>query len=194
MEITATIVADLNATAEPTKTAAFKAVYQAYFKPILRFALNMTQSKEASEEIVHDAFLSVWQQAVFNDAKHVKAHLYVVTRFLSANYLKKESKRDRREKLFVEQPNSPLTVFNDPQVASMIDEMEAALAALSPVHQHIFRLSYKEGYKANEAAKILNMNLGSFGNQKARILQFLKSKKRAFGTGHLLLLLISRLL
>ncbi|MHA8060339.1 RNA polymerase sigma factor [Aquirufa beregesia] len=61
---------------------AFEIIYKRYFKYLYRYVNYSLGVKEDSEEIIHDLFLSLWQNRKKNLIGDLKVYLYVSTRNL----------------------------------------------------------------------------------------------------------------
>ena len=75
--------------------SAFKSLYQQYMFPLFQFAFSFLHSKEASEEVVNDVFLRLWQKRHNLDSvNNIKLYLYGGVRKGCLNHLKKQKKTE----------------------------------------------------------------------------------------------------
>ncbi|NII26119.1 RNA polymerase sigma factor [Pseudoflavitalea sp. X16] len=192
MEISEHIIKQLSTGSEDSRAAAFRVIFKFHFKSLLRFAIHLTQSPQTAEEIVQDAFLKTWQHRVFNDANHVKAYLYLTTRHMAINYLRRQ-KPNEKKALSVDFSASPdLTLLAQPDHAKgLIAEIDQELAHLSPAHQNIFHLTCVEGYNSKETGILLNMGAGTVRNKMVEIKRFLRGSKRILGASQIILSFLS---
>jgi RNA polymerase sigma-70 factor (ECF subfamily) len=69
-------------------TKAFEVIYTKYFKYLYRYVHHSLGSKEDSEEILHDLFLSIWQNRSNKLILDLRVYLYVSARNLINRHLR----------------------------------------------------------------------------------------------------------
>ena len=67
---------------------AFELIYNKYFKYLYRYVNHSLGSKEDSEEILHDLFLSIWQNRSNKQILDLRVYLYVSARNLINRHLR----------------------------------------------------------------------------------------------------------
>ena len=71
--------------------ASLKMLYSHYYKALVAFSAQMVEHQEAAEELVQDAFVSLWQQRnTFQSAATLRAYLYNTVRNKSISWLRHE--------------------------------------------------------------------------------------------------------
>lgn len=154
--------------------AAYRELFNRFYKPLLQFATAFTKSAEAAEEAVSDVFINIWERRRQLDAiENLKVYLYVSTRNASLKYLLKQQKQASvsLDDLVME-PESPAP---DPEQALLTAEMAAqaqqAIQQLPPRCKLVFKLIREDGLRYKEVAQILNISVKTIDNQLAIALQ-----------------------
>ena len=67
----------------------FEYLFRNYYTQLCRFSMKYVREKEATEEIVQDIFLYLWEKRhSLNIHQSLKAYLYTAVRNRSLNYIK----------------------------------------------------------------------------------------------------------
>jgi RNA polymerase sigma-70 factor (ECF subfamily) len=149
---------------------AYEKLYHLLFPSLFSISFSILQNKEASEEIVSDVFLKIWnsrQKLVQLDA--VLMYIFRITK----NAALTEQDRQRKNKLVdISSVNDEVFLrFEDPEQKLISSEMQAGLNAaihsLPPQCQTIFHLVKEEGLKYREVAEILDLSVNTVRNQLA---------------------------
>lgn len=154
--------------------AAYRELFDRYYKPLLQFATAFTKSKEAAEEAVSDVFISIWERRrQLDDIDNLKVYLYVSARNAALKYLLKQQKQTSvaLDDLVME-PESPAP---DPEqvllTAEMAAQVQRAIQQLPPRCKLVFKLIREDGLRYKEVAQILNISVKTIDNQLAIALQ-----------------------
>lgn len=149
-------------------TAAYKQLFLLYHKRLLSFSFTITHSKESSEEVVSDVFMRIWSnRKTLPTIENFHLYIYIVTKNLSINRFLKEKK----ERAFsLDEVKIDITgIYADPEqlmiTAEMHKRIQAAIQALPPKCQLIFKLIREDGLKYKEVAELLNLSLKTIENQ-----------------------------
>src|SRR5437016_4397907 len=108
--------------------AEFRDAYRAHKDVLYRFVRRMTNSAEAAEEIVHDAFLAVWRStSTFDSARGtLRSFLLGVARNLALQYLRRERPYDElQEEAAIAAPIDLAGVERTECVARAVAELPA---------------------------------------------------------------------
>lgn len=147
---------------------ALKMLYDELGDKLLELAIAIVSSRELAEEIVEDVFMKIWKKRErFGNISDPKWYLYVTTRNISLNYLKKYR---RFSWLDVEEINTPqLTVDATPEdlmiTSEVMNKINGAINDLPPQCRLIFKLVKEDGLKYREAAVLLNISEKTVENQ-----------------------------
>jgi RNA polymerase sigma factor (sigma-70 family) len=133
-----------------------------YSKPLVRYAIGMIKDKVAAQEIVQQCLLQLVRQEPTPPRDAIQVWLYRECRERCLDVYRKNLK-----------PGSPSepAVFLDPMLESntavTLDKsspLTKAARDLSPRHQEIFWLRYRDGLSPQEIADVLNLTPGHVGS------------------------------
>lgn len=154
--------------------AAFGEFYDRFSRPLFATALRIVQDSAEAQDIVHDAFVVVWEKASTFEAQRGSAFSWVVTLVRNRAIDRVRSRRRRNELLSASVP-ADLGYHDDAQSrpadsqATAGDDARAvrtAIAALAPDQQKALELAFFGGLTQEEIARSLGEPLGTV---KARI-------------------------
>jgi RNA polymerase sigma-70 factor (ECF subfamily) len=147
---------------------ALKEFYQLHFFKLYQFAYSFVHSKEASEEIVNDVFLAVWQKKhTLSTINNIQVYLYVSVKNASLNYLRKNN-------LFTPVSIDDLNVDHFPLVADpelllsqreLQQQIREAIEQLPPRCRLIFKLVKEDGLSYKQVAAILDISAKTVDSQ-----------------------------
>lgn len=143
----------------------FRGLYEKYARGLWAYVARMTRNPTASDDIVQEAFLRVYQAAALTDATddHRRRYLYVV----ATNLVRRRGRMDAPEHDGGEEPSDD---------GANVDEQLAvrqALDALPPVEQQALWLTYVERWSSRELAAML-------GYRDASMRQVITRARRRF--------------
>lgn len=160
---------------------AFEAIFNKYNSKLYFYALGYLQSKEEAEEVVQNAFVSLWEyRQMLNELLSLKNFLYKCVVNHIYNHLKHEAvhKKYLAHTLSVqdeadEQMEDEI-LHNDLQ-----RNLNSLIEYLPPQQQVIFKMSRIEGLSHSEIAQKLGLSIRSVENQVYRALKFIKENLKA---------------
>lgn len=129
----------------------FNEAVKEYTKNVFRFLYKSLKDKEATNDIVQDCFLKLWQNRNQVDERKIKSWLFTVAHHAMINYLKVES---RKTTLNEHTDGNQVFQKHDFDLKSII---EKALNNLPSIQKSIILLRDLEGYEYKEIAKILEI-------------------------------------
>lgn len=150
---------------------ALAALYDRYAPALLGLVMRIVRDQADAEAVLMKAFLQAWRSADSFDAERgsVIGWLTIIARSRALDFVRTESRRERREPLN-EDREAPLvlvddSVHADPSAAVEAQEtrqtVEAALASLQPAQRAAIELAYFEGLTHVEVAERLAEPLGT---------------------------------
>ena len=149
---------------------AYKELFVSTHEHLQRFALSILRSKEDSEEVVSDFFISVWQKrAALLDIENLKLYFFVSIKNISINKLrqKKRAIASFNEEYLVHF-KSP---FFDPAELLLskeaVSKILVAINDLPPKCKLIFRLIKEDNLKYAEVADLLSISVKTVEAQMA---------------------------
>ena len=149
---------------------AYKELFLSLYPALFNFISGIIKTKPASEEIISDVFMKIWEKRQDLDLiVNLKVYCYVIAKNLSLNYLEKQK---RYPLLNIEDFSDSLTdVFIDPEqlmiTSEMMDRIKMAIDALPARCKMIFSLVRENDFKYKEAAEIMNISVKTVENQLA---------------------------
>lgn len=162
---------------------AFDALFMAYHHQIFLYCLNFTKSKEVSEEIMQDTFITIWKKRTLIDVEQsLEGLLFKISKDLSLNYLKKVL----REKCFMETMHALHTFsqnFTENSVASneCYHIATEAINNLPAKQRMIFKMNRFMGFSYETIADKLGISKNTVKVQLVRANKSLKKVFAAYG-------------
>ncbi|HEY0677637.1 MAG TPA: RNA polymerase sigma-70 factor [Chitinophagaceae bacterium] len=156
---------------------AFAFIFAIYYPSLCYFA-NQFIIRTVAEEIIQDAFITLWQKhTAFHCQRSIKTFLYVVTRNACINFLKQWQRQKKYEELWAfrwkEESEDERFEMN---AGEMFENIHAAIQTLPSQCRKIISLSYLNGLKNQEIADQLQLSVQTVKNQKQRGVQLLKKR------------------
>jgi len=140
----------------------FKEFYYAQFFKLYQFAYSFVRSREASEEIVNDVFLGLWQKKeTITAINNIQVYLYVAVKNACLNYL-------NRNHIPVPVSLDDLSVDHFPLVPGperlfvqreLQQQVREAIEQLPPRCRLIFKLVKEDGLSYKQVASVLELSV-----------------------------------
>ena len=142
-----------------------ESLYRNCFRQLCIYSLHITENVAASEDIVQEAFVGLWNHR--ETVKDARSYLYSSTRNGSLTYLRKQN------------PGIDLDKVDFPEEAMERDsEIEAkmwsAIEALPERRREILMLSKRDGMKYEDIAVKLGISVNTVKNQISKALRTLR--------------------
>ena len=155
--------------------AALRQLYDRQSARLYGVALRLTRQSAMAADVVHDAFIAIWQRAAsFDPARgSASAWLVSVVRHRAIDLIRRADREVLTDTLPEEADSDP-----DP-LARLVDSDDAAalhrcLATLEPDRRHLIRLAFVDGLSHSELATRLAVPLGTVKSSIRRALTALK--------------------
>ena len=138
---------------------AFAALYDGFGRAAYALALRIVRDSRLAEDVVQDAFVTVWRQAGVFDSERASAAAWVFTLVhrRAVDAARREGRR--RAEPLDETVDSPATTSDADAVDR--DRVRAALAALDRREREVIALAYYGGLTQSEIAARLETPLGT---------------------------------
>lgn len=140
-------------------------LYDRYASMAIGVAMRIVRRRELAEDVVHDAYLAVWQRIrTFDDARGtLRSWLLVIVRNRAIDRVRAE--RPAME-IGEADGQSLLRTERDPTLAGLIarttvDDLRAAMSALPAEQRHAIELAYFEGHTYREVAVLEGVPVGT---------------------------------
>ncbi|MCL2298817.1 MAG: RNA polymerase sigma factor [Firmicutes bacterium] len=155
-------------------SAAFKTLYDAFYKPIYLFGLSIVKDHQLAEDVLQDTFLSVLASAgTYRRGTKPRAWMFAIARNASLAALK-----NSQNKAFLDIDEIEQTAAATPGLYGehSVDEVEA-LSILTPEEREIVVLYVYAGFRQTEIAHIMQM---AYSEVRSRYGYALKKLKRHY--------------
>jgi len=163
-------------------------VYQ-YSDQLLLFSIGFVRKREIAEEIVSDAFVTLWnQQHKASEIRDLKSYLYILVRNASISHLRKmNGKREISIDDLQEYHTLPITgPETEDFTEEVLTQINKAIDQLPPKCKIVFTLAKVQGMKYKEISELLNISVKTINNHIANALvhisQSLAENKKTSGT------------
>lgn len=156
---------------------AFAWFFRQLYPSLTLYCFKITGDKEASEEIVSNAFIKIWEKYErFSDADSIKAYLYRIVRNDALKYLhkKKQGLAANKEVIYLYANQNEKDHFNSLVTAEISRELLNAINSLPAECSKVFRLMYIEGKTIKETAEALQLSPSTVKTQKKRGIEALR--------------------
>ena len=164
-------------------TAAFELLYDRHSKAAYGLAYRILNEPGSAEDVVQDAFLTVWRQAsTYGQARgSVRSWLLAIVHHRAIDHIRRRHE-DRQ------QPLEDMTILPDDvdtwdQARQNVEgaQVRDALATLPPDQQRSITLAYFGGYTHDEIARLLGVPLGTVKGRLRIGLQKMRGYLRPLG-------------
>ncbi len=158
----------------------FSALFTSEFKGLVFFAIGYVKDADAAKDIVHDAFLILWEKRETIDlSKPVKSYLSTIVRNKCLNFLRDNRKFDKDiinlEDHFAAEAYEPPDKLSEAETRRSID---SAIAELPEKCREIFILNRFENKKYKEIAEGLGISVKTVETQMSKALEHMRRKVR----------------
>lgn len=170
---------------------AFKILYERYAPKLYAFAKKYLQDGEASEEIVQEVFLRIWERRSYVDETgSFSAYVFQAAKNRIFNgFRKKINEQAYLDHLLATEDSGQNLTEIQVDYREVKFKAEAAIRAMPPKRQEIFRLSREAGLKNQEIADKLGISIKTVENQMGQALKFLREQLSDYNSLILLILL-----
>src|ERR687885_1912077 len=178
---------DLMSLASNGDAGAFAALYDRHSRAAYSLAYRMMGERQAAEDLVQEAFLSVWRAAASYRAERgsVRTWILSIVHNRGIDLLRSMANRRRtQDRAEATAPASqPSEAFAETWRNSQREQVREALRGLPPEQLKVLELPYFSGYTHTEISDLLDLPLGTvkgrmrLGLQKIR--EFFDSRRMA---------------
>jgi RNA polymerase sigma-70 factor (family 1) len=145
---------------------AFEIFYKQYYKRLYAVAFQYTKHHEQSEEIIHDIFLKIWNNASNLQIGHsLNSYLYRSVINTSINHINREKKKaEKQEKFIVDFDESEIIDDSAEKLENRLNLIEHALDQLPTQCKKVMMMSKFNKCKQQEIADTLNISIKTVKN------------------------------
>ena len=156
---------DLISLVEAADSEAFATLYDRHSRAAFSLAYRMMGERQASEDLMQDAFLKVWRSAKSYRAERgsVRTWILSIVHNRGIDQIRSQASRRRtQDKIEASAPRSqPSEAFAETLRNSQRDQVREALNTLPPEQLKILELAYFSGYTHVEISDLLGLPLGT---------------------------------
>src|SRR5918994_1095882 len=156
---------DLISLVEAADAEAFATLYDRHSRAAFSLAYRMMGERQASEDLMQDAFLKVWRSAKSYRAERgsVRTWILSIVHNRGIDQIRSQASRRRtQDKIEASAPLSqPSEAFAETLRNSQRDQVREALDSLPPEQLKILELAYFSGYTHVEISDLLGLPLGT---------------------------------
>ena len=165
---------------------AFAALYRGRQGPVYRFALHMTNSVAAAEDITQEVFLALLENGHRFDSSRgsLLSFLYGIAR---NHALRRIEKNWRQETLMlIEDQSGNEDLLDDVMRRETVEQVRQAVVSLPPMYREAVVLCYLENLSYEEAAAVLECPVGTVRSRlsRGRVILAQKLIRHAVGTAY----------
>jgi RNA polymerase sigma-70 factor (family 1) len=147
---------------------ALKELFDHYDDRLFHLAYAIIHSRELAEEIVEDVFIQVWHKKLkISTLENLTWYLYVATKNISCNYLRKYNKIKYIDLNELTLPYFTIDASPEDLMVSneTLQKINKAINDLPPKCRIIFKLVKEDGLKYREVGVLLNLTTKTVENQ-----------------------------
>ncbi|WP_207534517.1 RNA polymerase sigma-70 factor [Desertivirga arenae] len=159
---------------------AFEEIYRRYWKKMLKISWNHTKDTDASKDIVHEVFLSLWQRRASLEIKDLPAFLATSVKFS----VFKHYQREQRRSALARENYQPETLTQDESKldALFLEEFINGIVEQLPERcQLVFKYSRIYGMKNSEIAEKLSISEKGVEANLTRALKIIRHELKNAG-------------
>ncbi len=157
---------------------ALKEIYDQEASRLLGVALRIVRRREVANEVVHDAFLQIWQKAsTFDSARGSgRGWIYTVVRHRALNYIRDDTRETELDTEAIEQiPDTADDPLASLERVSSEHAIRRCLESLDDSKRTSVMLAFVDGYTHEQVAERLATPLGTVKSWIRRGLAALKA-------------------
>lgn len=137
----------------------FKSVFDQYYRGLVVYANRHIEDYPAAEDIVHDLFISVWENWENLKKENIKSYLFYALRNRCFNYISHKNIRTKyQEHVLSTGEIAGLLTWEFYVESELKENIEKAIMKLPPQAQRVFIMSKFEYKSHKEIAEILNIS------------------------------------
>ncbi|HQX95865.1 MAG TPA: RNA polymerase sigma-70 factor [Chitinophagaceae bacterium] len=152
-------------------------LFDLYYTRLCYFAHKLIGNKEASEDIVQDAFVAYWKKSAdFDNELSIKSFLYLTVKNACLNVIRHEQVVKRFAESNEDSGYTEEKITENIIRSEVAGEIHSAIATLPKGCRQVLELAYFGELKNDEIAEQLQISINTVKTQKARALQLLRLK------------------
>ena len=162
-------------------SGAYETVFREYYRPMTAYAFRFLGDLPASESIVQDVFLRLWQKRKeIMITSSLQNYLFRSVKNTSINYIEHEKIKSGYHEMVIRNETDRSEYSEFFLEFGLKQKIESAIAALPEKRQEIFRLAREEGLKYREIADRLEISVKTVETQMTLSMKQLRESLKEF--------------
>lgn len=158
------------------RESALKELYNRYWEVLHTHALRVLRDEKASEDVVQEVFIDLWEKRKFGDIENLSAYLYQAVKYKTLMALRKNRITERHLEVIKE--FSPVQSYDRTlQIKELREEITHHLEHLPPRCREVFYKSRFEHLRNEEIAEQLNISKRTVETHISHALRYLRGVK-----------------
>lgn len=159
---------------------AFEQLFRSWYGKLADYAVRITGSPDAAEDVVQTVFVSLWNRRdALPDATALPAYMRRAVRNRALNHLRDSRSSEQLSRLTDAELAIPPLGYVDVETSELAEMLEEAMSELSPRNREIFELSRVHELTYREIAETLGISIKTVETLMGRALRALRLTFRA---------------
>jgi RNA polymerase sigma-70 factor, Bacteroides expansion family 1 len=155
---------------------AFRQLVKNYYNRLASYIMAFTGSKPLTEEIVQDVLFKVWQnRSALSGIARFDSWLFVIARNHTYNMLVQLSREKQRREKWEREVAAQLSEDGELPVNRYIQQLDAAVAQLTPQQRNIYIMSRREGLSSAEIAQKTGLSIDTIKKHRSLAIKNIKA-------------------
>lgn len=156
--------------------AAFAELFMQNRHKLFSFLMRLTQSPEATEDVIQDIFMKLWRNRVsLTEIDNFSSYLFRMAQNQCITQFRRMAKETLiLSKLASDAPASRSTTEDLLAAKEVQEQLQLAVAKLTPQQKLVFTLSREKGLKYEEIAAELNISASTVKNHMIDALRIIR--------------------
>jgi len=156
----------------------FDALFKTCYTPLLMYALQYLKDKDEADDVVCAAFEDLWKNFATIDAKTVKSYLYVSTKNLCIDTLRRRRCHERYIEFVQYTENQSGGVSFDPDRSYKDSLVKRLFSMLKPPTSDILRACYVEEKKYKQVAEEMGISVSTVKKHIIKALKIVREMRK----------------
>jgi len=158
--------------------AAFAVLYQRYLDLLFSRAYTLLQNTDEAKDVVQDVLIWLWNHRISVQINtSLRAYLTGAVQQRCADLIRKKMNRNNRQQIYASLTTT-ITGTSPLETKELNNQLQAAMALISPVSRKVFIMSYIEKKTLKEIAALMNIKVQTAKNHMQQALKILRQHLR----------------
>lgn len=155
---------------------AFTLIFDSYYQNLATYVYKVTESREATEEIVQETFIKVWEKReILSSINNFKSYLFILSKNRTLDYLRVLARARAHQISFSKELFEDNYEIDNPSILEAYTSIiEKTVNQLPPQQQKVYYLSRHEKLKYEEIALQMGISKETVKKHMQLSLHFLR--------------------